>query len=493
MIVICQGFNLPNPSLILPTKTLFFYSNTQWSITHRPSHSRLYGVIDNRPIPDGGGDADEDASAEMFETFSELGLEGSVIDNRPINDDGGSGSNPYNNPYLNKLPLPLRNQGIPIDEDSSSDEGSDYEVAFDDEWVHEESTRLRKTNFALFKCNEEFCDREQVDDMQIKYKGSAASQVMLIWNEPPRSCLVLLKHNDPALRPAFVRAVKYLLEEKGLAVFAEDYVAEDLQKTEKLPLRPFARGQPVDFAVTMGGDGLLMYANSLFPEAAPPVLCFNMGSLGFLTPFSYQDFKSEVDTLMLGHVMLSLRMRLQCAIHRAGAVVAQYNVLNEVVIDRGSSPYLSNIEAFCDNLHLTTVQADGIIIATPTGSTAYSMSAGGSIMHPSVPAILFTPICPHSLSFRPVIFPDSAVLRCEVNPGARHGASVAFDGKRGSMLEPGDALEVRMSFYPVPTVCKQDHTRDWFVSLDRGLNFNQRQKQKPLDEDLKNQKGKFWL
>jgi NAD kinase len=92
----------------------------------------------------------------------------------------------------------------------------------------------------------------------------------------------------------------------------------------------------------------------------------------------------------------------------------EHTVLNEVVIDRGSSPYLSNLDVFCDDLHVTTVQADGLIVATTTGSTAYSLSAGGSMVHPQVPAILVTPICPHSLSFRPLLFPDAAELKIHV-------------------------------------------------------------------------------
>jgi len=239
---------------------------------------------------------------------------------------------------------------------------------------------------------------------------------------------------------------------------------------------------PVDFVMTFGGDGLLMHANTIFKEAVPPLLCFNLGSLGFLTPFPHEHFRDEIDRLLNGNLMLSLRMRLTCTILREGKPHQEFNVLNEVVIDRGSSPYLSNLECYCDGQHLTTVQADGIIIATPTGSTAYSMSAGGSIMHPSVPAILFTPICPHSLSFRPVIFPDSAVLRCDVPTDARNEAAVSFDGKHQRPLRRGDSIEIKMSYFPVPTVCRRDHTRDWFSSLDNALNFNLRSRQKPLND-----------
>jgi NAD+ kinase len=215
----------------------------------------------------------------------------------------------------------------------------------------------------------------------------------------------------------------------------------------------------------------------------PPVLSFNLGSLGFLTPFDYDHFEDEISELLDGSCLLSLRMRLTCTILRNGVTTKEYEVLNEVVIDRGASPYLSNLDCYSDGTLITRVQADGIIMSTPTGSTAYSMSAGGSMCHPSVPAILFTPICPHSLSFRPIVFPDAAKLRIDVAENARSDAWVSFDGKFRQQLRRGDGLKVEMSMYPVPTVNKTDHTGDWFQSLDRAFNFNSRAIQKAMPEE----------
>jgi NAD+ kinase len=180
-------------------------------------------------------------------------------------------------------------------------------------------------------------------------------------------------------------------------------------------------------------------------------------------------------------ICLSIRMRLECTvISREGSVRARYNVLNEVVIDRGSSPYLAALECFCDDVHLTTVQADGVIFATPTGSTAYSLAAGSSVVHPAVPCILVTPICPHVLSFRSMVFPDHVVLRCYVPDDARAVASVAFDGKHRQELARGDSVQIRMSSYPVPTINRDDHSSDWLGSLKRNFNFNSRARQQPL-------------
>jgi NAD+ kinase len=154
-----------------------------------------------------------------------------------------------------------------------------------------------------------------------------------------------------------------------------------------------------------------------------------------------------------------------------------YDVLNEVVVNRGNNPYLTKIECYERDQLITRVQADGIIISTPTGSTAYSVSAGGSMVHPCVPAMLFTPVCPHSLSFRPVLLPDSAVLTLRIPDNARDTAWVSFDGKARHELRRGDSVRVCMSEHPLPTINKYDQTNDWFAALGRCLRWNERVEQ----------------
>ena len=117
---------------------------------------------------------------------------------------------------------------------------------------------------------------------------------------------------------------------------------------------------------------------------------------------------------------------------------ATYQVLNDLVVDRGPSPFLSSLELYGNESHLTTVQADGLVISTPTGSTAYSLSAGGSVVHSDVSAILVTPICPHSLSFRPMILPDTMEIRILVPLDSRSSAWVSFDGRKRVHLEAGE-------------------------------------------------------
>ncbi|KAI9500158.1 hypothetical protein BX070DRAFT_230912 [Coemansia spiralis] len=156
-----------------------------------------------------------------------------------------------------------------------------------------------------------------------------------------------------------------------------------------------------------------------------------------------------------------------------------FQVMNEVVVDRGPSPYLSQLELYGDGNHLTTVEADGLCLATPTGSTAYSLAAGGSLVHPEIPAILVTPICPHTLSFRPMLLPDSMVLRVVLPPDSRNTAWASFDGRHRIELRRGDHIQITASKYPLPTVCaSQSQTQDWMASLSRCLHWNERKRQK---------------
>ncbi|KAJ5555335.1 ATP-NAD kinase PpnK-type alpha/beta [Penicillium sp. DV-2018c] len=238
-----------------------------------------------------------------------------------------------------------------------------------------------------------------------------------------------------------------------------------------------------DLVLTLGGDGTVLFTSWLFQRVVPPVLCFSLGSLGFLTNFEFADHKAQLNAVM-GDVgmRVNLRMRFTCTVYRKdrskGAEVdaveegEQFEVLNELVIDRGPSPYVSNLELYADDELLTVVQADGCIFSTPTGSTAYSLSAGGSLMHPSIPGILLTPICPHTLSFRPMVLSDSHLLRIAVPTSSRSTAYCSFDGKGRVELRQGDYVTVEASQYPFPTVVSNNN--EWFTSVQRALRWNTR-------------------
>ncbi len=251
-----------------------------------------------------------------------------------------------------------------------------------------------------------------------------------------------------------------------------------------------------DLVLTLGGDGTVLFTSWLFQRIVPPILSFALGSLGFLTNFPFETYKSTLDRIMEGSGMrVNMRMRFTCTVYRAAnnrrrsstsslpktpstpelIEDSQFEVLNELVIDRGPSPYVSNLELYGDTHLLTIIQADGCIISTPTGSTAYSLSAGGPLTHPSIPGILLTPICPHTLSFRPMVLSDTLCLRICVPKGSRSTAYASFDGKGRVELRRGDEVRVEAGRYPFPTVVGEGGTGgEWFESVRRALRWNTR-------------------
>ncbi|RKU43824.1 NAD(+) kinase [Coniochaeta pulveracea] len=225
----------------------------------------------------------------------------------------------------------------------------------------------------------------------------------------------------------------------------------------------WSQPEKFDLVLTLGGDGTVLFTSWLFQRIVPPVLSFSLGSLGFLTNFEFEKYKAHLNRVMGDEGMrVNFRMRFTCTVYRNGPdgneyqEGEQFEVLNELVIDRGPSPYVSNLELYGDNELLTVVQADGCIFSTPTGSTAYSLSAGGSLVHPDIPAILLTPICPHTLSFRPMVLSDTMHLRVTIPRNSRATAYCAFDGKGRVELKQGDHVTITASQYPFPTVVRTD-------------------------------------
>ncbi|UKZ79492.1 hypothetical protein TrVFT333_007247 [Trichoderma virens FT-333] len=248
----------------------------------------------------------------------------------------------------------------------------------------------------------------------------------------------------------------------------------------------WSQPEKFDLVLTLGGDGTVLFTSWLFQRIVPPVLSFSLGSLGFMTTFEFEHYKKHLNRVMGDDGMkINLRMRFTCTVWREGSngkpdEGEQFEVLNELVIDRGPSPYVSNLELYGDDELLTVVQADGCIFSTPTGSTAYSLSAGGSLVHPDIPAILLTPICPHTLSFRPMVLSDTMALRVAVPRNSRATAYCAFDGKGRVELKQGDHVTITASQYPFPTVTRTD--TEWFDSVSRTLRWNVRAAaQKPFD------------
>ncbi|GLT77916.1 hypothetical protein SLA2020_494700 [Shorea laevis] len=351
----------------------------------------------------------------------------------------------------------------------------------------------KKAEMFLVRTDGFSCTREKVTEASLAFTHPSTQQQMLMWKSTPKTVLLLKKLGQELLEEA-KEVASYLYYKEKMNILVEPEVHDTFARIPGFGFVQTFYSQDtsdlherVDFVACLGGDGVILHASNLFRGAVPPVVSFNLGSLGFLTSHNFEDYRRDLRQVIHGNnivegVYITLRMRLRCEIFRNGKAVPGkvFDILNEIVVDRGSNPYLSKIECYEHDRLITKVQGDGVIIATPTGSTAYSTSAGGSMVHPNVPCMLFTPICPHSLSFRPVILPDSARLELKIPEDARSNAWVSFDGKRRQQLSRGDSVRISMSEHPLPTVNKSDQTGDWFHSLIRCLNWNERLDQKAL-------------
>lgn len=241
-------------------------------------------------------------------------------------------------------------------------------------------------------------------------------------------------------------------------------------------LQPWTASEqsPIDLIVTLGGDGTILHASSLFKTGPiPPVLSFSMGTLGFLLPFNVDTFPSAFDEVFTGKATILERMRIACTFHRQdgseieGCGEPGWQVMNEVTLHRGRSPHLNIIDAYVDGQHLTEAVSDGLILSTPTGSTAYSLSSGGPIVHPAVNALLLTPICPRSLSFRSLVLPGSSRITLKVSRTSRAPAEVSMDGQGVRVLQPGEFVSVEASPYPVPCVKRSADLHASRVDLEK--------------------------
>ena len=269
----------------------------------------------------------------------------------------------------------------------------------------------------------------------------------------------LLKQKDAEGKQYTVWVEETLKDNKNFN--ADELCSQDESYKERLRFwnNELCRKKPhlFEICLALGGDGTVLYASWLFQRIVPPVMSFALGSLGFLTKFDYEGYEDTLTRAFKDGLTVSLRLRFEATIMRSkkkddeddqhsrdlvdelignGADDASthepggtHNILNDIVMDRGPSATMSSIEMFGDEEHFTTVQADGICVATPTGSTAYNLAAGGSLCHPDNPVILVTAIAPHTLSFRPIILPDTIVLRIGVPYDARASCWASFDGK----------------------------------------------------------------
>jgi len=194
--------------------------------------------------------------------------------------------------------------------------------------------------------------------------------------------------------------------------------------------------------LVLGGDGTMLAAARLAAPRRIPILPINMGSLGFLTSFTLDELYPALEETLAGNSSISQRVMLQAELVRAGSVIESQSALNDVVIHKGALARMIQLELNINSDFVCRYRADGLIVSSPTGSTAYSLSAGGPIVHPAVEAFIITPICPHMLTDRPVVVRDYSQVEIKMN-GDAESVYLTLDGQRGVPLEPTDILRVQ--------------------------------------------------
>lgn len=258
---------------------------------------------------------------------------------------------------------------------------------------------------------------------------------------PPISTVGIISKPRVNEAPGIVSGLIQWLEAHGIRFRCDAETASYAGLSESFPRETVPDG--ADLVIVLGGDGTLLSAARVIAGRDIPLLAVNLGHLGFLTSITIDELYSELERVLQGQHRIGIRRMLDCELVRAGSTIARYSALNDVVITKTMLARMIDLDTQVDNHFVAAYKADGLIISTPTGSTAYSLSAGGPVIFPQVAAVCITPICPHMLTNRPVIVPDSAVIHI-LNRG-EESTFLTIDGQVGEPMEKNDRVVCRLS------------------------------------------------
>jgi NAD+ kinase len=243
-------------------------------------------------------------------------------------------------------------------------------------------------------------------------------------------------------KPEAIQVVKELvgwLKDRKVECFVDSAIAKAVShpalEKQEMP-------GAVDMVVVLGGDGTLLAAARALRKQEVPILGVNLGGLGFLTEITLAELYPMLEAILHGEYKTDERMLLEARVWRDKKVVDTFTVLNDVVINKGALARIIELETSVDHAYLTTFRSDGLIISTPTGSTGYSLSAGGPIVYPSLHSIIITPICPHTMTNRPIICPKEAVINVTLCSSGQE-VFLTLDGQVGFKMELHDRVEIK--------------------------------------------------
>lgn len=277
---------------------------------------------------------------------------------------------------------------------------------------------------------------------------------------------IIYKHDRPEAAN-LAQELRIWLETQQIAVFCE----ENINVSDLLCSYPrIAIPETVDAVVVLGGDGTFLSVARFLENRSTPVVGVNLGGLGFLTEISKASCFQELKEILDGRFEIEERMRLQVVIRREGEEIFSQSVLNDVVISKGALARILDLKTAIDGHYLTHYRVDGLIVSTPTGSTAYNLSAGGPIVYPTTNAIILTPICPFALTNRPLILPPEAAIQVELSEMVEH-VTLTCDGQVGCALDPDDIILI--SAAPTPLRLIKSPSTHYFTILRTKLKWGQ--------------------
>jgi NAD+ kinase len=289
-------------------------------------------------------------------------------------------------------------------------------------------------------------------------------------SKPLKSFGLFLKWKSPDVVEWAKKAITYL-KEKGCEVKIAQ--TQGMSSFGNIPLVPPEQiGKEVDCILTLGGDGtMLMAAKVVSLNSKAPIIGIHLGRLGFLTQIKSSDFEESVNALIEGRYRIKTRDFLKASVWENGKEVGQNLCLNEVVVHRETIARVIDLRVFVDDTLLSCIRGDGLIIATPLGSTAYSLSAGGPILHPHVQAMTLTALAPHTLTQRPVVIPDEVEVRVEPVLGEMiPSVQITLDGQEAYEIKEGQVLTIKKSGQKAHIIDLY-HPGKFFLTLQEKLHW----------------------
>ncbi len=280
---------------------------------------------------------------------------------------------------------------------------------------------------------------------------------------------IIGKFSDPRVTETIL-SLHQFLKEKDYAVIVDKKSAEILPLDSVESCKIEVLGSQCDLVIAIGGDGTFLGAARATVDFNIPLIGINLGRLGFLVDISPDQVQTKLDEILQGDYLEEKRFLLQTKVIRDEAVIHQETSVNEVVVHRWITPSMIEIVTYIDGVYLNSQRSDGLIISTPTGSTAYSLSAGGPILHPSLNALVLVPLSPHTLSNRPIVIDGSSEIEISFSQSKQINALVTCDNIEIPKISVNDKIIIKKLPTPITILHPQDH--DFFKTLRKKLNWS---------------------